>query len=91
MTIENVEDTRTVYTAEMVNLTGGAEVMLEGIGTLADDHLILNFDRGKESDFYFESTISEDSEGFIELDGMFVFPDSSVSAKALFTQPLSGN
>lgn len=91
MTLENVEDTRTVYTAEMTNLVDGAETMLEGIGTVADDHLILNFDRGKDSDFYFESSVLEDGNGFIELDGQFVFPDSAQAVSAKFTQPLSAS
>jgi hypothetical protein len=91
MSLENVEDTRTVYTAEMTNIADGTETMLEGIGTVLDDHLILNFDRGKDSDFYFESRVLEDGDGFIELDGQFVFPDSAETVAAVFTQPLSGS
>ena len=91
MTLERVEETRTVYSAEMINIINGEERMLEGIGTLTNDHLILNFDRGNNSDFYFESKVEEVSDGFLELDGQFIFPDSADSLPALFSQPLSAN
>jgi hypothetical protein len=91
MTLERVEETRTVYTAEMTNIVGDEEIMLEAIGTLTDDHLILNFDRGVDSDFYFESQVEEMVDGFIELDGRFIFPDFEETLPAVFSQPLSGS
>jgi len=91
MSLELVEDTRTVYKAELTNLVDGEQLKLEAIGTLADDHLILNFDRGKTTDFYFESKVSESSEGLYELNGQFIFPDAPPNVPVVFSQPEQAN
>lgn len=91
MTIELLENARTVYKAEITNLVGDTQTKLEGIGTLADDHLILNFDRGKTTDFYYESKVTSVGEGSYELNGQFIYPDSKGGVAAVFTQSLPGN
>ncbi len=55
-----------------------------GIATIGDRHVILNFDRGLNSDFYFEGDV-EVTDGQVEvITGMFVFPDNSESRPITF-------
>ena len=78
------ENTR-VYSAllsgENAELFGTAE----GIGTLADDHLVLNFDRGLKTDFYFEGKVQLESGLVRALAGEFIFPDQTEQLAVEFT------
>lgn len=47
----------------------------EGIGTVGDGHVILNFDRGLNSDFYFEGLVDWGGEFANAIIGNFIFPD----------------
>jgi len=61
----------------------------EGIGTLGDLHLILNFDRGESSDFYYEGMVvltPQEAKGLAigDIDGQFVFPDQEETLPVVF-------
>ena len=62
------------------------EGISEGIGTVGDNHLILNFDRGLNSDFYFEGTFETLALGNIvtRIDGRFIFPDRADPLPVVF-------
>lgn len=61
-----------VVSGEDVNEFGSAE----GIGTLADGHLALHFDRGLDYDYYFEGEIAVANGGYT-ISGEFIFPDQA--------------
>jgi hypothetical protein len=64
-----------VYTAVLSGKNPEEFGTSEGIGTLADDHLVLNFDRGLNSDFYFEAKVTLNDAGDPVITGEFIFPD----------------
>lgn len=48
----------------------------EGIGTLANDHFIVNLDEGAPKDFYFEGgVVVDENENVLGLSGRFIIPD----------------
>jgi hypothetical protein len=55
-----------------------------GIGTLANDHVILNFDTGLDSDFYFEGDVVIEGDLVRGLSGQFVFPDQEQTLPVVF-------
>lgn len=69
-----LENTR-VYRAVLSGANPQEFGTVEGIGTLADDHLVLNFDRGLKSEFYFEADVTPTAPGEATLTGDFIFPD----------------
>lgn len=81
--LERYEDTAYFSAA----LSGSAAAELEpvhGAGTLGDYHLILDFDIGVRSDYYFEGDVTV-TEGRVEsIDGQFVFPDQEEMLAATF-------
>lgn len=72
--LERYEDTE-VFSASM---TGSAVPELEpgrGAGTIGDLHLILDFNIGFSSDYYFEGLVTQ-TNGVVEsFSGQFLFPD----------------
>ena len=79
--IQLAENARTVYEARLTNSGGVAE----GLGTLADDHLILNFDRGTTDDYYFEGLVVTSGTVVTGIQGSFIFPDHTGTIPATFT------
>ena len=47
----------------------------EGIGTVGNGHLVLNFDRNLETDYYFEGTVEVTGDEATAINGNLVFPD----------------
>jgi len=47
----------------------------QGVGTVGGDHLILNFDRGKTTDYYYEGMFETNGNQVARIDGRFIFPD----------------
>lgn len=73
--LERFEDTE-IFSASM---TGSAVPDLEpgrGAGTIGDFHLILDFNIGFSSDYYFEGDVSLSSGSVESIAGQFIFPDS---------------
>jgi hypothetical protein len=74
--LERYEDTE-IFSAY---LTGSAVPDLEpgrGAGTLGDSHLIIDFDIGIRSDYYFEGMVAH-TDGVVEsISGQFIFPDET--------------
>lgn len=48
-----------------------------GQGTLANDHLIINFDQGLDTDFYFEGDVIVQNDVVLGFSGEFIFPDQA--------------
>jgi hypothetical protein len=70
-------ETETVYDATLSGEASSDFGESEGVGTLGNEHLILNFDRGLESDFYFQGNIVLSGEAVNSINGTFVFPDQA--------------
>lgn len=56
----------------------------EGIASLGDNHLVINFDRGLLSDYYFEGMLELDGEAVQSITGQFVFPDMTEKLPVVF-------
>ncbi len=56
---------------------------VEGIGTLADDHLVLHIDRGMAFDYYFEGAVQVSNSG-TTITGEFIFPDQAEQQPVVF-------
>ena len=72
--LERVSRTR-VYDAVLVNPLFDFFRTREGQGTLANDHVIINFDQGLDSDFYFEGDVIIENDMVVGINGQFIFPD----------------
>jgi len=88
MDIERMEETR-VFRAQVSGALVGEVEPSNGIGTLGDLHLILNFDRGELSDFYYEGMVvltPQEAEGLAigDINGQFVFPDQAETLPVVF-------
>lgn len=70
-------NTQTIYDAKLSGISGADFGSSTGVGTIGNEHLILNFDRGKESDFYFQGMAQLSGETVTGIDGSFVFPDQT--------------
>jgi hypothetical protein len=86
--IERVEETR-VFRAQVSGALVGEVEPSNGIGTLGDLHLILNFDRGESSDFYYEGMVvltPQEAEGLAigNIAGQFVFPGQAETLPVVF-------
>jgi len=81
--LEQFEDT--VYFS--ATLTGSAVTEMaevHGAATLGDYHVIVDFDIGVRSDYYFEGDVTV-TEGRVEsIDGQFVFPDQEETLPTTF-------
>lgn len=56
-----------------------------GVGTVGNEHIILNFDRGKDTDYYFEGQLVLTGVSVTGISGQFVFPDLEETLPAEFT------
>jgi hypothetical protein len=57
---------------------------IEGVATIGGTHLIINFDRGSQNDFYFEGEVTAASGSAQSINGQFIFPDSEPRLSATF-------
>ncbi|MCC7477568.1 hypothetical protein IT575_03835 [bacterium] len=78
------EDTFTIYDATLSGEEGGELGEDDGVGTLGNSHLILNFDRGTTDDYYFQGQVSMDGDLPDTLVGTFVFPDQTEQLSVTF-------
>jgi len=83
LSLERVEHSR-VFDAVMTSRDDEELGESEGIGTLGNEHLILNFDRGKLDDYYFEGSVVRDGEIVLRIEGQFIFPDRSQTVPVVF-------
>jgi hypothetical protein len=62
----------------------------DGIGTLADGHLILDFGTGQTDEYYFEGHVVTSGNTITSIDGQLVFPDQTDTLPVSFdyTGPL---
>ena len=56
----------------------------EGIATQGNLHLVINFDRGLLSDYYFEGVVTMTDDAIESLTGQFVFPDQAETMAVTF-------
>ncbi len=78
------EDTFTIYDATLSGDAGGDLGEDDGVGTLGNSHLILNFDRGTTDDYYFQGTVTMDGDLPDQMVGTFVFPDQTEQLSVTF-------
>lgn len=77
------EDTE-IFTADLSSSASEDLKPVHGAGTLGDYHLILDFDIGVRSDYYFEGQVTMAGEQVESIDGQFVFPDQEETLPASF-------
>jgi hypothetical protein len=56
-----------------------------GFGTLADAHLILDFDAGDRSEFFFEGAVAGSGAAGSTITGQLVFPDQQATLAVTFS------
>lgn len=78
------DDHTRVFNAELTSRDDAALGLSEGVGTLGNEHLILNFDRGRLSDYYFEGDVVLDGATVLRIEGQFIFPDHSPTTPVVF-------
>lgn len=62
----------------------------EGVGTVGNQHIILNFDPGSNVDYYFEGTFTLDNAGLVSgIEGSFIWPDQQERLDASFSRQSS--
>jgi hypothetical protein len=84
--LERVNRSR-LYNATLANPLFDFFRTRDGLGTLANDHLIINFDTGLDSDFYFEGDVIIENDTVLGLTGQFIFPDQAEPARpAVFSR-----
>jgi len=81
--LERFEDTE-IFTADLTSSASEDLEPVHGAGTLGDYHLILDFDIGIRSDYYFEGVVTLTGEQVESIDGQFVFPDQEETLPATF-------
>ncbi len=82
--LERFEDTE-YFSAVMAGSKLGDETGSTGAATLGDLHLIINFDIGFASDYYYEGMVELAGEQVVSIDGQFVFPDQQETLPAMFS------
>ena len=81
--VELVEDTH-VFAIELTG-TGLAELEpVEGVSTLGDNHVIMDFELGSDSDYYFEGTVTRVGEVIESISGQFIWPDQAETLLVTF-------
>lgn len=81
--LERIEDT--TWFDALVESDLGSEINTSiGFLTLGDRHVVINFDRGLLSDYYFEGTVVMDGSEVDSLEGQFVFPDMEETLAVTF-------
>ena len=73
------------FRAEMSRRINGGDGESIGVGTIGDDHLILNFDRRLDTDYYFAGNVALDGAAVDTIDGNFILPTGNGSIPAVFT------
>lgn len=81
--LERVEDSR-VFNATLSSRDDADAGESIGVGTLGNEHLILNFDRGLLSDYYFEGDVALEGTAVARLEGQFIFPDQPEPLPVVF-------
>lgn len=84
LSLERFEDTE-YFTAIMTGSQLGDEQGSGGAGTLGDLHLIIDFDIGLATDYYFEGMVEMAGDQVVAIDGQFVFPDQQEMLPAVFS------
>ena len=84
LSLERFEDTE-YFTAIMTGSQLGDENGSGGAGTLGDLHLIIDFDIGFATDYYFEGMVEISGDRVVAIDGQFVFPDQQEMLPAVFS------
>ena len=65
--------------------TGLAELEpVEGVSTLGDNHVIMDFELGSDSDYYFEGTVTRVGEVIESISGQFIWPDQAETLLVTF-------
>lgn len=82
--LERFEDTE-YFTAIMTGSKLGDETGSTGAGTLGDLHLIIDFDIGMATDYYFEGMVELSGDAAVSISGQFVFPDQQEMLPAVFS------
>jgi hypothetical protein len=82
--LEHVEDTQTVYRAELSSEDNPDLGVSKGVGTIGADHVILNFDRGQQTDYYFQGFVQLYNDNVVGIDGTFIEPDLNSPVAVLF-------
>ncbi|MCH7472178.1 hypothetical protein IIA79_04420 [bacterium] len=82
--LERVPGSTRVYKATLAGLNGGELGGSEGIGTLGNEHLILNFNPGSDLDYYLELTVELDGSSISTMSGTFIFPDQKEPLEVTF-------
>jgi hypothetical protein len=82
--LERFEDTE-YFTAIMTGSQLGDEDGSTGAATLGDLHLIIDFNIGLASDYYFEGLVEMSGEEVVAIDGQFVFPDQQEMLPVAFS------
>jgi hypothetical protein len=73
-----------VYNAELTSDQLEVE-QSDGVGTLGNAHLVVNFDIGASDDFYFQGDIQQDESGAVTgLSGTFIFPGQEEQLPVVF-------
>ena len=74
-----------IYDARLTSLNSNDLGRSDGIGTLGNLHLILDFDRGTTADFYFEGNVQASGDVITGIAGQFVFADQRETLPVSFT------
>ena len=81
LSLSREEQTR-VYDATLSGAGTSTFGSVDGIGTLAGTHLILDFGRGTEGEFYLEAQVTGDPA--TQISGQFIFPDQKETLPVTF-------
>lgn len=81
--LARVEESR-VYAARIMGEDPEQFGSADGIGTLADNHMVMHFDRGEAYDYYFEGTVLG-VDGATSISGEFIFPDQKENLPVSFS------
>jgi hypothetical protein len=57
-----------------------------GVGTVGNEHIILNFDPGDPTDYYFEGALALTGGAVSGIEGRFVWPDQTENLSAVFAR-----
>lgn len=75
------------YDATLTSLDDPQFGESEGVGTVGNQHIILNFDPGANVDYYFEGTFVLDNDGLVSgIEGSFIWPDQDERLSASFSK-----
>lgn len=81
--IERLEDSQ-VFAIELTGTELTELEPVDGLGTLGDNHVIMDFDIGQDSDYYFEGTVTRVGEVIDSISGQFIWPDQAETLLVTF-------